>query len=530
MLGVDSTSNLVAGKGTCAVGQTVACQIGSVNPFNDLLLPREYVTVTIVVAVGEQIADGTILTNTAAVNGSVVDPNPLNNTAQATTTVQSLATLQIAKVDLFDPVAPGGPLFYRVTVTNTGPSAAANLVVTDTLPGGVSFQSAGVDCAHDGSVSGGVITCTVGSLGVNARYEVLVTAIAPLGAVSGTVLSNTAATWADNAARVDDDAQTSVQQQLGLPVDLQITKTGPASVVAGEQVTYTIVITNRGPAIATGVDLKEILPAGVNLANVQSTQGLCFPSPLAALCQFGNIGVNQVVTVTVVGDVAAGVPAGTITNTAQVFADNTETAPIDNIGTATTTVTTASELRVSKRAIPSTAFPGEPLTYEILVVNNGPSDAANVVVTDTIPAGFVVVTTTATLGGVCTAGATEVSCVWSTLAAGATALVRVEGSVAASLTVALTNLVTLTSATPVTGSSVLTAMVTTPPGPQRRPGAGDAEHADGLRRREPRGDADRGEQRPIVRPEHGGDGDPGAQHDLQPWSDHIAEPAGTAAW
>ena len=282
----------------------------------------------------------------------VQDPDNLPNSAQITTAISSLATLQIRKVDLFDPVQPGGPLFYRVTVTNTGPSDAANLVVTDTLPAGVTFQSAGVDCAHDGSVSGGVITCTVASLGVNARYEVLVTAIAPLDAVSGTVLSNAAAALADNAARVDDQVQTTVQQQLGLPVDLQVTKTGPASVVAGEQVTYTIVITDRGPAIATGVDLKEILPKGVSLADVQSTQGLCFPSPLAVLCQFGNIGVNQVVTVTVVGDVASGVPAGTITNTAQVFADNSETSPVDNTGTATTTVTTAGELQVSKRAHP----------------------------------------------------------------------------------------------------------------------------------------------------------------------------------
>ncbi len=74
------------------------------------------------------------------------------------------------------------------------------------LAAGVTFQSAGADCTHDGSASGGVLTCTVASLGVNARYEVLVTAIARLNAVSGTVLTNAAAALAGNAARADERA------------------------------------------------------------------------------------------------------------------------------------------------------------------------------------------------------------------------------------------------------------------------------------------------------------------------------------
>ena len=145
------------------------------------------------------------------------------------------------------------------------------------------------------------------------------------------------------------------------------------------------------------------------------------------------------------------------------------------------------------------------------------------VVTDTIPTGFVVVTTTATLGGVCTQGAATVSCTWATLAAGATAVVRVEGSVAASLTVALTNVVTLDQCDVDDGEQPVDCDPHDAGGDQRGPGAGPGEHADGLRRRAPRGDADGGEQRAVVRAEHGGDGDAGAQHDLQPWGDGAAE-------
>ena len=256
---------------------------------------------------------------------------PANDRATVTTTVQSRATLAIAKSDLFDPVAPGGLMFYRVTVTNTGPSVAKNLVVTDSLPPSVTFQSAGVDCRHDGSSVGGVITCTPADLGVNQRYEILVTAFAPLDVISGTVLTNQAFAVANNAAPVSATVTTTIRQPFVPPADLEVDKTGPATVVAGGQVTYTIVVTNHGPAIATGADLKEVLPAGVTLEAIGSSQGLCLPSLFGGLCQFGNIGLGEASLVTVTGKVNPGLADGTVlTNTAQVFANNVEPAPVNN--------------------------------------------------------------------------------------------------------------------------------------------------------------------------------------------------------
>src|SRR5260370_632429 len=48
------------------------------------------------------------------------------------------------------------------------------------------------------------------------------------------------------------------------PADLSITKTAPATVVAGNQLTYTITVTNNGPSNATNVIVTDTLPAGVN--------------------------------------------------------------------------------------------------------------------------------------------------------------------------------------------------------------------------------------------------------------------------
>ncbi len=124
----------------------------AVNPFG---ISGESATITVVASVDEDVPDGTLLENIATVSGSVLDENPFNDQSQADTLISSAATLEISKIDLFDPVEPGGMIFYRIAVTNTGPSAAANVIVTDNLPGNVIFQSAGLGCTHDGSATGG---------------------------------------------------------------------------------------------------------------------------------------------------------------------------------------------------------------------------------------------------------------------------------------------------------------------------------------------------------------------------------------
>jgi uncharacterized repeat protein (TIGR01451 family) len=65
------------------------------------------------------------------------------------------------------------PLAYRVTVTNNGPATATNVSVVDTLPGGVTFNSA---VPTQGSCSGtGPVNCNVGTLAANASAIITIT-------------------------------------------------------------------------------------------------------------------------------------------------------------------------------------------------------------------------------------------------------------------------------------------------------------------------------------------------------------------
>src|SRR3989442_928312 len=79
------------------------------------------------------------------------------NEPNETSVVIAQADLSITKTDNPDPVNAGATLTYTVTVTNGGPSTAANVQVTDNLPAGVTFQSAsgtGWTCMQ----AGGVVT------------------------------------------------------------------------------------------------------------------------------------------------------------------------------------------------------------------------------------------------------------------------------------------------------------------------------------------------------------------------------------
>jgi uncharacterized repeat protein (TIGR01451 family) len=117
------------------------------------------------------------------------------------------ADLEISKADSPDPVTVGDNLTYTITVTNNGPDAAANVVVTDTLPSGVTFVSASPGCVH----AAGVVTCNLGNIpaGGSVTITIVVTVTAP-----GTI-SNTATVTSDtldpNTANNSDAEPTEVQ-------------------------------------------------------------------------------------------------------------------------------------------------------------------------------------------------------------------------------------------------------------------------------------------------------------------------------
>jgi uncharacterized repeat protein (TIGR01451 family) len=111
------------------------------------------------------------------------------------------ADLSVSKSDSPDPVAPGGALTYTIAVTNSGPDAATNVVVTDNLPGEVSFQSATAS-GPSGSCkrSGATVTCDLGTVPVTTAATP-----GPTVTIKVTVKKNVKATQISNTASVSSD-------------------------------------------------------------------------------------------------------------------------------------------------------------------------------------------------------------------------------------------------------------------------------------------------------------------------------------
>ena len=142
---------------------------------------------------------------------------------------------------------------YTVEVVNLGPSAATNVLITDTLPSTGAFVSA----SDGGTESGGVVTWpTIASMAARDTVTYTVTYQAPssgtltnIGAVTGSVLDPTSA-----------NNRSSVETFVGPLADLEVTKTGPATGTEMETITYTVEVVNLGPDAAANVLITDTLP------------------------------------------------------------------------------------------------------------------------------------------------------------------------------------------------------------------------------------------------------------------------------
>jgi uncharacterized repeat protein (TIGR01451 family) len=171
--------------------------------------------------------------------------------------------------------------------------------------------------------------------------------------------------------------------------NLSITKTdGVTSVQAGQQVTYTITVSNAGPATVNGATVNDPLPANLGSAN-----WTCAPaSSCAAASGTGSISAVNVtllsgasVTFRVTGTVLPG--ATSLVNTATVAVPTGVTDPNlgNNTATDTDTVTTPVDLAITKTDGLTTVGRGSLVRYTIVVSNLGAYAATGAQVADTFP-------------------------------------------------------------------------------------------------------------------------------------------------
>jgi uncharacterized repeat protein (TIGR01451 family) len=198
--------------------------------------------------------------------------------------------------------------------------------------------------------------------------------------------------------------------------DLSITKSDAADpVTVGDEVVYTITVSNAGPQNATGVIVTDDLPSTATFGSANASQGSCSRSGGTVTCDLGSLatGANTTITLTVTAD-----QVGTLTNTATVSGDQEDPNGGNDSATEETTILGApADLSITKFAQADNVALGSEIVYTITVLNSGPSDATDVEVTDPIPPSTSFVSAEASPGSCAESGGT-VTCELGDLADG----------------------------------------------------------------------------------------------------------------
>jgi large repetitive protein len=431
---------------SCSGGQLVACTIS--------LLPNgNSAQFTITVQPQTTIPNGTVLSNTATSSTSSSDSNPNNNSSTVMTTVTNTADLSIFKSGPASAVA-GNNITYTITLTNNGPSPAVNAAWTDTLPAGTTFVS---ELQTTGPTftctTGATISCSIATLASGASASFSVTAAIGGSVPNGTVLSNTATSSTSSVDPSSNNNSSTVMTTVSASADVSIVKSGPATAVNGTDVTYTVTVANAGPSTAANVTMIEGNPQNTTFVSETQNSGPTFTCSTVngnTTCTIASLASGATAVFTIVIHLPSGAGTTSMGNTAGVSSTTPDPNSTNNQSTVTTIVSSQANLGVTKTA-PAGANAGSNITYTIAVNNAGPSDAANVTLSDTLPAGTTFVSESQTTGPLftCTTGAT-VTCTIASFAAGANATfnitVTLSGSIATGTTV--TNTASVASTTP----------------------------------------------------------------------------------
>ncbi|MDQ2957601.1 MAG: DUF11 domain-containing protein [Actinomycetota bacterium] len=313
---------------------------------------------------------------------------------------------------------------WKITVTDTGAGAASMVGTVDTLPanwtydtGSAQVSVAGAPAAQvdpDGIAStAGVQSLTwtaLGNLASGTSLTITFTAT-PQPGVSGTPgvgivvnQTNSATSSAQDATGASGNASGPYSAGPGTAsahiasADVTLAKTVGIAPVAGQSGSWKLTVHNSGPDTATGPftvtdPFNNPAPAGVSTVTASGTGWSC-QAILPLTCQrtassdtlpsgasFPAITVSYVVDSSVAGGT-------TFSNSAGVTTRSYDPNPANNTATASSTVSAAADLAISKTLSSPQLIAGGTASYSLAISNLGPSAAAGpITVNDPLPAG-----------------------------------------------------------------------------------------------------------------------------------------------
>ena len=321
------------------------------------------------------------------------------------------------------PAYLGQPKTWTITLTNDGGAAALHTTATDTLPRNWAYDTGSATVVIAGGAANqveptlstdgsGHQVLTWSDLGAipasGASRTIVITftatpknpeAITDPGVGASVLHTNSVATTAQDATGVTANASGPYNAGPATAsthidsADVQITKTS-GTAVAGQNLTYTLVVHNNGPDTAVGpFPVTDNLPTGLGTVTASGTGWTCSVSTTTVTCTRTNPADTlasgaSFPAVTVTAAIPAGTADGTmLTNSASVGSTTYDPDLTNNTDEVTDPVARSVDLGIVKHTS-GAVVAGQDATYTLDVTNHGPSDSAGpITVTDDLPTG-----------------------------------------------------------------------------------------------------------------------------------------------
>lgn len=214
---------------------------------------------------------GEVINRVLAV-GEEFDPYPENNTAEVVVNIPPAAYLVIDKVVNATVANFNDTVRFTVSVMNMGPDSAVGVVVTDLLPVGLVYVS---HVASQGAYDGVTGAWMVGSL---VRDAVATLEIVAGVAISNSTIVNVADVVADTY-NPNPDTSANATVTVNPRAELTINKTVDRRAVrVGQNVRFTITVTNNGPDTALNTMVTDRLPDAMRYISSSATRGSYNPA------------------------------------------------------------------------------------------------------------------------------------------------------------------------------------------------------------------------------------------------------------
>ncbi|MGI4833119.1 MAG: hypothetical protein ACRYFK_06615 [Janthinobacterium lividum] len=337
------------------------------------------------------------LVSVAAVSADSPDNVRTNNHSAVTTLVDPISDVTVA-ISGPTTIVQGNQVDYAVVTTNNGPSNAVNVATRVQLPPGLGTAAVTLSAGGSYNNTTGVVTFSAiasqapGSAGTITNIIRFLTP-SNLSQVNATATVSEDATaeesnYLNNTASIitTETAPTTIQTDLQTTINAV-----PDPAVAGQLITLTVKSTNASTSTgtATGVVQRVALEAGLTIESI--TNGGTY-DPITGVVTFPatslTMGTAQNNTIKVYA------PGATpLQIRALITGNQSDPSSANNADYLSLTVTQRADIATTVSG-PTAVTTGDAVTYSVLTINNGPSPAAAVAQTVTIPTGLTGVTVT----------------------------------------------------------------------------------------------------------------------------------------